>query len=381
MHPKSAKPSTQHPPFFKNQSTTAHHTISLGITTSKPDWQHELANAITDPKALYHLLELDAPTDIHAPRHFGLKVPHAYLKKIKKGDPYDPLLLQILPNIAETLVVPGYGDDPLDEHKHNPTKGLLHKYQSRVLITVTGACAVHCRYCFRQHFDYNANLPKQSDLTAICDYVAADPAIEEVILSGGDPLSITNRKLALWLQALAPLKNIRTLRLHTRLPVVLPSRIDEELLGTLGDITAHKNVVMVLHINHANEIDDTLIQCCQALKAAGVTLLNQTVLLRGVNDNATVLAQLSHALFGAGILPYYLHVLDKVAGAAHFDVALERAVAIYWQLLAQVSGYLVPKLVQELPNQPYKVPIDIYANHIDKLTTVTDGRGDASTGD
>lgn len=327
------------------------------------DWQKELANSIKNPEELYALLDLLPSDQEHIPKKFPLKVPRAFVQRMQKGNWQDPLLLQVLPTKAETLAMAGYQADPLNETSYNAITGLLHKYQSRVLLTLTGACAVHCRYCFRQHFDYAGNTPNTKQMAAIIDYINQNTQINEVLLSGGDPLSLSNKKLSLWLKELASIPHIHTIRLHTRLPVVLPNRIDQALLESLAELT--KNVVMVLHINHANEIDQTLKEKCRQLRAAGVTLLNQTVLLKNINDDAQTLTQLSHALFDAQILPYYLHVLDKVQGAAHFDLPLKTAVDLYWQLLKNLPGYLVPKLVQELPDHPHKTPIDIYAykNH------------------
>lgn len=330
------------------------------IFFNEPNWQKELADAVSDVASLYQLLELPLPEQVHTPNKFPLRVPHAFINKMKKGDPNDPLLRQILPDIAESLPVAGYTADPLGENAHNPIKGLLHKYQSRALITVTGACAVHCRYCFRQHFDYGANLSNSQDIRQICQYIANDKRINEVLLSGGDPLNINNRRFNEWIGALSDIDNIKTIRIHTRLPAILPNRIDDEFIEILANCP--KNIVMVLHINHPNEIDDALAQKCQILKNHGVVLLNQSVLLKGVNDDVETLCQLSHALFGIGVMPYYLHVLDKVAGSAHFDLPIDRAIQIYWQLLEKLSGYLVPKLVQEMAGKPYKVPIDIYQN-------------------
>lgn len=321
-------------------------------------WQKELSQAVSDVATLYTLLELPPPEEVHDPKKFPLKVPMAFISKMKKGDANDPLLRQVLPDMAETVPVMGYHDDPLAETAHNPIKGLLHKYKSRALITLTGACAVHCRYCFRQHFDYGANLPSGQDVREICDYIHRDCNINEVLLSGGDPLSVSNRRFGEWVTALSAIAHIKTIRIHTRLPAILPSRIDEELLGILT--SCPKNIVMVLHINHPQEIDETLAHKCQALKRSGVVLLNQSVLLKGINDDADTLCALSHALFDIGVMPYYLHVLDKVAGAAHFDIPKDRAVTLYWQMLERLSGYLVPKLVQEVAGKPYKSPINIY---------------------
>lgn len=328
------------------------------IFFNEPNWQKELSDAVSDVASLYQLLELPLPEQVYTPNKFPLRVPHAFINKMKKGDPNDPLLRQILPDIAESLPVAGYTADPLGENAHNPMKGLLHKYQSRALITVTGACAVHCRYCFRQHFDYGANLPNSQDIRQICHYIANDKRINEVLLSGGDPLNINNRRFNEWIGALSAIDNIKTIRIHTRMPVILPNRIDDELIEILANCP--KNIIMVLHINHPNEIDNALAQKCQRLNNHGVVLLNQSVLLKGVNDDTDTLCKLSHALFGVGVMPYYLHVLDKVAGSAHFDLPIDRAIQIYWQLLEKLSGYLVPKLVQEMAGKPYKVPIDIY---------------------
>lgn len=323
-------------------------------------WQAQLANLMTDIDELCAYVGLES-TVIKAryqlPKKFALKVPHAFADKMTQS-PNDPLLLQILPTQDELKVQAGFVLDPLAEYEHNPKKGLLHKYQSRVLVTLTGACAVHCRYCFRQHFDYQDNLPNQKDLADICQYIANDEQIGEVILSGGDPLSVSNRRLAMWLRALAAVPNIHTIRLHTRLPVVLPDRIDEELLTIFAHCS--KKLVMVLHINHPQEIDDYFANYCAKLVQAGVILLNQSVLLKGINDDVEVLAQLSGKLFAYHIMPYYLHMLDKVAGAGHFWVDEYQAVQLYWALMQKVAGYLVPKLVQELPYQLHKTPVDIY---------------------
>lgn len=322
------------------------------------DWQAELSAAVSDLDTLFTLLDLPKQAHSHTPKQFGLRVPHAFIKKMKKGDVNDPLLRQVLPDGRERMTVDGYSTDPLDENNHNPIKGLLHKYQSRVLLTVTGACAVHCRYCFRQHFDYHANQPSTHEMGEVMDYITNHTEVNEVILSGGDPLSLNNKRLKLWLDKIAAIGHIRTVRLHSRLPVVLPNRVDHELISLIRRY--QKNIVIVLHINHPNEIDDQLIAKTKQLKDAGATLLNQSVLLASINDDIQTLSKLNQDLFGAGILPYYLHILDKVQGAAHFDIDIHDAVGLYWQLLEALPGYLVPKLVQEQPNHPFKTPIDIY---------------------
>ena len=338
---------------------TQHFLIKQPIITNKPqisNWQNELQNAICDIHQLCQLLDIETPTNYQP--NFPLKVPLAFVQKMQKGNPNDPLLLQVLPSIQETLLTIGYTNDPLHEHSHNPIKGLLHKYQSRVLITLTGVGEINCRYCFRQHFDYGANLPTNTEIGEIYQYIQHDDKIKEVIFSGGDPLNLSNRRLKIWFEMLSKLPQIQTIRLHTRLPVVLASRIDDELLDLFKSY--QKNIVMVLHINHPQEIDKNLKKQCQLLKDAGVTLLNQSVLLKNINDDVKTLIQLSYDLFNNGIAPYYLHILDKVNGAAHFDIPIKKAINIYWELLENLSGYLVPKLVQELPDKPYKTPINIY---------------------
>lgn len=326
---------------------------------TQKNWQTQLSEAITSIDELLHLLKLESlRADVYVPKHFELRVPRDFVAKMKVGDRNDPLLKQVLPNKQEQINVTGYVADPLSENTQNPVKGMLHKYQSRVLLTITGACAIHCRYCFRQHFDYSANMPTADAKENIVNYITAHPDINEVILSGGDPLNVTNRRLFAWLDTLESIPQLTTIRLHTRLPLVIPARLDEALLGRLSQSRCH--IVMVIHCNHANEIDAFTSEQLQRARSAGITLLNQAVLLAGINDSIEVQKKLSQRLFSAGVLPYYLHVLDKVAGAAHFDSDEQTAVELYWSLLAVLPGYLVPKLVRELPNRRFKVPIDIY---------------------
>lgn len=326
---------------------------------TQKNWQTQLSEAITSIDELLSILKLESlRAEVYVPRHFELRVPRGFVAKMSIGDSNDPLLRQVLPDQREQIKVTGYVADPLSENTQNPVKGMLHKYQSRVLLTVTGACAIHCRYCFRQHFDYSANMPTADAKENIIDYITAHPEINEVILSGGDPLNVTNRRLFAWLDTLESLPQLTTIRLHTRLPLVIPARLDDALLTRLSQSRCH--IVMVIHCNHANEIDALTAEHLQRARAAGITLLNQAVLLKGINDSVAVQTQLSQRLFSAGVLPYYLHVLDKVAGAAHFDNDERFAIELYWSLLAVLPGYLVPKLVRELPNKPFKVPIDIY---------------------
>ncbi len=326
---------------------------------TQKNWQTQLSEAITSVDELLSLLKLDSlRADVYVPKHFVLRVPRGFVAKMTVGDRDDPLLKQVLPDKREQIAVTGYVADPLSEHSQNPVKGMLHKYQSRVLLTITGACAIHCRYCFRQHFDYSANMPTADAKENIINYISAHPEINEVILSGGDPLNVTNRRLFAWLDTLESIPQLTTIRLHTRLPLVIPARLDDALLDRLSQ--SRCRIVMVIHCNHANEIDDLTAEYLQRARAAGVTMLNQAVLLKGVNDNIDAQTELSQRLFACGVLPYYLYVLDKVAGAAHFDSDERSSIELYWSILAALPGYLVPKLVRELPNRPFKVPIDIY---------------------
>lgn len=322
-------------------------------------WQTELAQAIRDPLELAALLDLDPVAlgiDPGAAAQFPLRVPRPYVARMRRGDPSDPLLLQVLPATRELDQVPGYGPDPLHEQAANPVPGLIHKYHGRVLLLASPACAIHCRYCFRRHFDYAANTPGRGQWQRALDYIAADASITEVIYSGGDPLAASDTLLAWLTGQIEAIPHVRRLRIHTRLPVVIPARVDRELLAWLGASRLERT--LVLHVNHANEIDRELTGAARRLRDSSIVVLNQSVLLAGINDSVDRLAALSETLFSAGILPYYLHLLDPVAGAAHFAVGKARAIELYRQLLARLPGYLVPRLVQELPGHPHKSPVD-----------------------
>lgn len=272
-----------------------------------------------------------------------------------QADPGDPLLRQVLPLGAERESVAGFTGDPVGDLAAMSVPGVLHKYHGRALLTATGACAVHCRYCFRRHFPYGvANAAADRWQTAI-DYLEADSSIREVILSGGDPLTLSDRRLAELAQRLDAIPHVRRLRLHTRLPIVLPERVDAALLQWLG--RTRLQVVVVVHTNHANEVDAAVTAALKALKVIGIELFNQSVLLRGVNDSADALADLSEALFEAGVTPYYLHLLDKVAGAAHFNVPHAEAKRLVEQLSARLPGYLLPRLVREVAGAPAKLAV------------------------
>lgn len=317
-----------------------------------------MASAITDPLVLVTELGLDpglVSAAIAAGGTFRLRVPRSYLARIRHGDPNDPLLRQVLPIKDELADVADYTADPLGERAALRAPGLLQKYHGRALLITTSACAVHCRYCFRREFPYAEQTSESSRWSEALDEIARDPSIEEVILSGGDPLSLSDSRLASLTDAIQRIPHVRRLRVHTRQPVVLPSRVDEGLTQWLTQLRLP--VVFVLHVNHPNEIDADVRAACALLHDSGVTLLNQTVLLQGVNDDAAVLAELSRKLFEAGVLPYYLHVLDRVRGAAHFDVPEASARVIAGQLAAQMPGYLVPRLAREIYGAPAKVTL------------------------
>ncbi len=327
---------------------------------SREDWLSQLADVITDPDELLRLLTIDADAQLlaggDARRLFALRVPRAFAARMKKGDPDDPLLRQVLTVQEEFIATPGFTTDPLQE-QHNALPGLLHKYHNRALLLVKGGCAVNCRYCFRRHFPYSENQGNRRNWQAAIDYIAAHPELDEIIFSGGDPLMAKDHELDWLISALEAIPHLKRLRIHSRLPIVIPARITETLVERLAH--SRFQVLLVNHINHANEIDGAFCAAMQRLKRAGVTLLNQSVLLRGVNDSAQTLAALSNALFDAGVQPYYLHVLDKVQGAAHFMVNDDEARQIVRELMTLVSGYMVPKLTREIGGEPSKTLLDL----------------------
>lgn len=286
---------------------------------------------------------------------FPLRVPRAFVARMRHGDPTDPLLRQVLTVRAEALDVSGFVDDPVGDARARPVPGLLHKYRGRALLVLTGSCAVHCRYCFRRHYDYAQESLSPAALDAALDYLAADPQIEEVLLSGGDPLSLDTPRLQQLTDRLRAIPHLKRLRIHTRLPVVLPARVDRPLLDWLRDLPWP--VAIVLHSNHAHELDSAVATALARLKPVTQVLLNQAVLLHGINDTADTLAALSHRLYALGVLPYYLNVLDRVAGSAHFEVPEAEALALLEQLRLRLPGYLVPKLVREVAGEGYKRPL------------------------
>ncbi|WP_255611599.1 EF-P beta-lysylation protein EpmB [Marinobacterium arenosum] len=318
-------------------------------------WQQLLSSAISDPAELIRLLEL--PVELvesarRAAEQFPLRVPMPFIERMRKGDLQDPLLKQVLPLDAELQPVPGFVTDPLAEMQNNPHDGLIHKYRGRVLLITTSACAINCRYCFRRHFPYQENRLGPDQWQRILDYIAADDSIHEVLFSGGDPLAAPDGRIARMLNELAAIAHLRRVRFHSRLPVVIPQRITDQLIAALTG--TRLKPILVLHANHANEIDAVLSEALQPLRQARVPVLNQAVLLKGVNDSVEALKTLSETLFDAGVLPYYLFVLDPVAGSAHFDVSDDQARKLFDQLQRQLPGYLVPKLAREIPGEPSK---------------------------
>ena len=345
-------------------------------------WQRALREAVSSVGELLDLLRLDAAQlspelrpAAEAARDFPLRVPRGFVARMRAGDPADPLLLQVLPTAAELVAAPGYTADPLAETTADlvpvssadgggaavegspvsPVPGVLHKYRGRALLLLTGACAIHCRYCFRRHFPYGEHARWGDDWSRALDWLAASPSVEEVILSGGDPLAVGDDKLARLVVGLGAIPHLRRLRIHTRMPVVLPERVDAALLDWLGG--SRLSTVVVLHANHAQEIDDEVAAAVERLRGAGATVLNQAVLLAGVNDSVEAQCALSRSLFTSGVLPYYLHLLDRVAGAAHFEVSERRARELLRAVIAELPGYLVPRLVREVPGAPHKVPL------------------------
>ena len=328
------------------------------ILRQVPRWQRELARAIRDPAELLQELELDPallPAARAAAKSFPLRAPLGFVARMRKGDPDDPLLRQVLPLAAELEPASGFAPDPVGDWAAQAAPGVLHKYQGRALLMVTGACAVHCRYCFRREFPYAEVHSSADPWQPALNYLAGDASIREVILSGGDPLALSDRRLGALLTGLDRIPHLKRLRIHSRLPVVLPERVDEGLLNLLAQ--TRLSSVLVIHANHPREMDDSVRAALTQLATAGVTLLNQSVLLRGVNDAAATLVELSEALFAARVMPYYLHLLDRVRGAAHFEVKEAKASAIIKKLRQQLPGYLVPRLVREQPGRLAKTPV------------------------
>ncbi len=311
-------------------------------------WQKQLAQAIRQPNELLDYVGLMANSIGYSQQsieQFPVRVPHAFADRIQHNDPDDPILRQVFPYIDEENDCEGYVNDPLAESNVQPIQGLLQKYNSRVLSITTGACAVHCRYCFRRHFPYQVASANGNNLKQSLDYIESDKSIKEIILSGGDPLTLSDRRLIKLCQAISKLKHIKRIRFHTRIPVVLPARLSTELINQLTSMG--KTIIFVLHINHANEIDNAVIDNIKLLQQFNIMVLNQSVLLKGINDTTETLITLSERLVEHQVTPYYLHLLDPVAGAAHFNVNEDHAQNLIQKMKESVSGYLIPRLVKE----------------------------------
>ena len=335
------------------QSATQVEPLSLIKHTSLPeDWRVQLREAYRTPQQLLSSLGFSAEQQklmLADDQGFATLVPKAFAKKMRPHDPTDPLLLQVLPQAGEAIVDPSFNDDPLEEARFNPMPGIVHKYQGRALLIAAGHCAINCRYCFRRHYPYSDQKRARSEWQQSLSYIEQHPDIEEIILSGGDPLALTDPQLFELITAIEAIPHIKRLRIHSRLPIVLPQRITLELCQRLEN--CRLTCVLVVHANHANELAIDVAQACERLRQHKVQLLNQSVLLAQINDNLASLKKLSERLFDLGIMPYYLHLPDHVAGTKHFFVSLERGQAIVAQMQACMSGYLVPKLVREEPGK------------------------------
>lgn len=330
---------------------------SAQLGADHSDWRQLWREAITDGRELLAMLGL-AHLSGYLPDDdagFALRVPRGFAARMRHGDAADPLLLQVLPQLAETEVVPGFDLDAVGDMAARSAHGVLHKYQGRALLIASGACAVNCRYCFRRHFPYGEEIAAAAKWREALDYLRQHADVRELILSGGDPLSLSTAKLTELSQGMAGIDHLRRLRIHTRLPVVLPERVDDALCTWLRALPQQK--VVVIHANHANELDASVAAACERLRTAGVMVFNQSVLLRGINDSADVLEDLSERLFACGVVPYYLHQLDRVQGAAHFEVDDARALELVADLRARLPGYLLPRLVREVAGDEAKRPL------------------------
>lgn len=324
--------------------------------SSSKSWRKQFQAAIRDPVELVEHLGL--PNSLiesarAASRDFPLFAPWNYVGRMRIGDPSDPLLRQVLPIHDETRIVAGFSDDPVGDGDAKKQPGLIQKYRGRVLLIVTGTCAVHCRYCFRRHYPYESE-PKSTDAwQPALKQIAADPSVHEVILSGGDPLSLSDARLRSLVTELADMPHLRRLRIHTRLPIVIPDRVTEDMLDWLT--SSNMQPFFVLHANHANELSDEVLGQIGRIRQRGVTLLNQAVLLAGVNDTVESLVALSEQLSDNGVLPYYLNQLDRVQGAEHFEVPETRGRQLVEQLRTRLPGYAVPRYVREIAGEANKV--------------------------
>ncbi len=319
------------------------------------DWQTAMKRALRSQRSLRQYVGLPAPPGSPAAETFPTFVPLEFAARIRRGDPADPLLRQVLASAEEEQSPAGFVSDPVGDLDAAVGGGVLHKYPGRALIITHGACAVHCRYCFRREFPYSEQASRTRYWQPALRYIRETPSIEEVLLSGGDPLTLTDPVLDQLIGEIETIGHVRRLRLHTRLPIVIPQRMTRRLIDRLAD--SPLAVWMVVHCNHANEIDEPVADALIEIRRRGVSLLNQSVLLAGVNDDIDALAELSQALINLGVQPYYLHQLDRVRGAAHFWVSADRGSRLIAQLRERLPGYAVPKFVVEQAGEKSKTPI------------------------
>lgn len=329
-------------------------------TVNTISWKEEVANSITSIQELLELtgnsMHLEQVQNVNC-NNFLLRAPRPYVSRIEIGNWHDPLLRQILPDSLEMKTQSGFSTDPLQEINNNPQHGIIQKYHGRLLLMLSSVCPINCRYCFRRHFPYKNNIINSNEWPKIINYIKNDSSISEVIFSGGEPLLQSDQKLAKLIFDLSNIKHIKRLRIHTRLPVVIPQRITTDLISCLTDTKLKP--ILVLHTNHANELDNSVKLALEPLYKAHVTLLNQSVLLKGINDNVNALKDLSERLFEVGVLPYYLHTLDPVQGATHFHIKEEQIAKLFSQLLDVLPGYLVPRLVSEIAGNSSKIPFSL----------------------
>lgn len=321
-------------------------------------WQRAMKEAVRDVGELCRILGLDRDFQRQATaaaKQFPLFAPLSYIARMQHGDPADPLLRQVLPIGDEMLETPGFTADPVGDGEATHAPGLLQKYAGRVLLVTTGACAIHCRYCFRRHFPYDEVPHGMAAWEPALDEIAADESIHEVILSGGDPLTLVDRQLSRLAERLADIPHIRRLRVHMRVPIVIPERVTVELIDWLRG--TRLTPIMVVHANHVAELDATVAASLGRLVNAGVPVLNQAVLLRGVNDSVEAQVALNERLVELRVMPYYLHQLDRVAGAAHFETPESLGHAIIAELRRRLPGYAVPRDVREVAGVAHKVEI------------------------
>jgi len=328
------------------------------MTTAESGWKAEMADSFTRIEDLFSYLRLHgghSEKRTEAMGRFPLRVTRSFASRMEKGNPNDPLLLQVLPIDKEMLELPEFVGDPVGDVQSIAVPGVLHKYHGRALLITTGACAINCRYCFRREFPYAESQLSHSKEAQALTHLAHNPTINEVILSGGDPLALEDARLASLVQSLAAIPHINRLRIHSRFPIVLPSRATPNLAKILT--ATRLKLVLVVHANHAKEFDSDVAKALSSLRQTGMTLLNQSVLLKGINDSVEALAELSERLFELGVLPYYLHMLDKARGTGHFEVSEPQALELHEKLRRRLPGYLVPKLVRETAGAPYKLSV------------------------